>query len=327
MTRLPCPQADRGPRGPDRGVRGSGLDLVRLYLRQIGAVPLLTAAEEVELAKRIEAGVYAEELLRAADAGERCLEEGRRRDLEVLAHDGHRAREHLIRANLRLVVTVARRCVRRGMPLMDAVQEGNIGLMRAVEKFDYTKGCKFSTYAAWWIRQALQRGAANQARVVRLPVHIVAELDRLRSADRQLTVRLGRASEIEELAAEAGMSVPRVIELRRAGRDAMSLDRLVGDDADTRIGDLFEDITAPSAPEAAERQALAEDVRTAVAHLPPEQARVIARRYGLRDGHYHTLEDVSAELRVSRERVRRLERTGLTRLRESERDRLLDWVG
>ncbi|WP_291407532.1 sigma-70 family RNA polymerase sigma factor [Actinophytocola sp.] len=299
-----------------------------MYLNEVGSVPLLSAEEEILLAKRVEAGVYAAELLRAADAGERRLSLARRRELDLVVRDGRAAKEKMIVANLRLVVTVVRRNYRRRMPLLDAIQEGNFGLIRAVEKFDYTKGYKFSTYAAWWIRQAMEIGVMEQSRTIRLPVHVMEALDRIGIADRALTVRLRHEPSVAELAAKTGIPAHRVADLRRAGRRAVSLDAPFRADEELRLGDVIEDADAESGPDAAEHLALVADVHAAVAALPPRQARVITERYGLTSGRPRTLVDVAGELGISRERVRQLENKAVKRLREDARDLLLlHWAG
>ncbi len=302
-------------------------DLVRRYLDEIGSVPLLTAAQEVELAKRIEAGMYAAELLREAVA-ERPLGLRHRDELEAVARDGQAAKDHMIRANLRLVVAVARRHPHRGLPLLDAIQEGNLGLIRAVEKFDYTKGYKFSTYATWWIRQALGRGSAAQSRTIRLPVYVMDKLIKLDRVDHELGLRLGRDPTIEDLAVAVGMPVERVGELRQIGREVVSLDTALGEDGRRQLANAIADDDAPSAPDVVERRGLAADMRAMMATLPARESLVLARRYGLGDGQPRTLREISDELGLSRERVRQLERHGLALLRESRRRRvLLPWTG
>ena len=304
-------------------------DLVRTYLDEIGSVPLLTAVEEVDLAKRIEAGLYAAELLRQADDGRRSLTAGCRAELVAVAEEGRRAKDGMIRANLRLVVAVVKRQPHRGLPLPDAIQEGNLGLIRAVEKFDYTKGFKFSTYATWWIRQALERGRAQQFRTLRLPVHVVEELNRLERIGHELSVRLGREPSVEELAVATGAPSARVEELRRVGRDVVSLDAPLGDgDGELRLAEVVTDVEAPGVEEVVERHALVTDVRAVVATLPPREALVITRRYGLDGDRPRTLREIGDEIGVGRERVRQLERDGIESLREPARSgALLSWTG
>jgi RNA polymerase sigma factor (sigma-70 family) len=303
-------------------------DLAHHYLKDIGSTPLLTAAEEVALAKRIEAGVYAAELLRRDEDGEAELTDERRRDLAAVAGDGQRAKDHMIRANLRLVVSAAKKHSHRGLPFLDVIQEGNLGLIRAVEKFDYRKGYKFSTYAMWWIRQAIERGVAEQTRVIRLPVHVVEELTRIARADRQLNLRLGREPTVEELVAETGSSAQRVVELRRAAREAISLDTPVGEDGETRVSDLIEDTETLQAVDFMEHQALAEDIRAVVDTLPPREALIVTLRYGLHGGTPQTLQEVAERVGLTRERVRQLEKVALAALRDpNRREPLLEWAG
>jgi RNA polymerase primary sigma factor len=301
-------------------------DIVRYYLDEVGATPLLTANQEVDIAKRIEAGVYAAELLRRADAGEITLEHDRR-DLEAIARDGQRAKDHMVKANLRLVVTAARKNRHSNLPLLDAIQEGNLGLIRAVEKFDYAKGYKFSTYAMWWIRQAIQRGNAFQSNTIRLPMHVneqVAKLDRL---ERTLQAHSDHEPTLEELAAAADMPVERVIALRRAGRSTVSLDVPLDEDGELRLGDLVSDGTVPAVGERLERQAMTKELRAALDSLPPTEAAVVTLRYGLGDGHPHTIPEISERLGLSRKRVRTLEARAMEMLREPQRSEpLLDWA-
>ncbi|GAA4890244.1 sigma-70 family RNA polymerase sigma factor [Streptomyces coeruleoprunus] len=317
-----------GRRRTDPAEPDEAADLVRQYLAQISATPLLGAEEEVDLAKRIEAGVYADELLREAEADRRDLPAGRTRDLEAAARDGQHAKDHMVRANLRLVVAVAKRHSRRGLPLLDVIQEGNLGLIRAVEKFDYTKGYKFSTYATWWIRQAIERGLAQHARTVRLPVHVVEELSKLGRRERELQLRLGREPTAEEAAEAAGMTAERVTALRRMGRDAISLDTPVGEEGGTVVGDLIEDAEVLQAPHVVEYRALAEQLRETIGTLAPREAMILSLRFGLHDGHTRTRKEVAERLGLTPERVRRLENRALAQLRVPERRRpLLEWAG
>jgi RNA polymerase primary sigma factor len=302
-------------------------DLLGTYLAEIGRVPLLTAEEEVELAKRIEAGLYAEQLLHDAEHG-RPLAVARRRELELVAADGAAAKEHMVRANLRLVVSVAKKFSGRDVPFLDVVQEGNLGLIRAVEKFDYARGYKFSTYAMWWIRQAIQRGLGELGRTVRLPVHVVEELTRLNRIERTLHTQLGREPTLEELAEETDRPVEKVVELRRLARHPISLDTPVGDDGDTLIGDLIEDDDAVQAADAAEFAALTKQLHELVESLPPRQATIVAMRYGLHDGRPRTLQEIAVHLGLTRERVRQLEKEALAELRHPDRSApLLAWAG
>ena len=304
-----------------------GRDLVRRYLDEIGSVPLLTAAQEVELAKRIEAGLYAAELLRQANADQESPGGRSRAELAAVAEDGRSAKDRMIRANLRLVVSVVKRHPRRVLPLLDAIQEGNLGLIHAVEKFDYAKGYKFSTYATWWIRQALARGSAQQSRTVRLPIHVMEELNKLDQIERGLGVQLGHDPSTEELAKASDIPEPRIAELRRAARDTLSLDTPIDEDGQLRLVDVITETDPPEIGENMERRSLVADVRAVVATLPTNEALVIRQRYGL-GGQARTLREIGDELGVSRERVRQLELHGLIALREDARRRvLLPWTG
>jgi RNA polymerase sigma factor (sigma-70 family) len=300
-------------------------DLVGRYLDQVAHTALLAAADEVELAKRIEAGLYAHQLLTQAtqDTGVDCV-----RVLEAIAYDGQLAKEHMIRANLRLVVSVAKRFAWSGLAFLDLIQEGNLGLIRAVEKFDYTRGYKFSTYAMWWIRQAIQRGIADTARTVRLPIHVVDELNKIRRVERRLEVSLGRSPTAGEIAAETQLSAARVTELKQCARATLSLETPVGADADTRIGDLIVDPrSGEEAAELLESQALRHELRGLLDTLPPQQALIVTLRYGLNDGRQHTLGEVADRLGLTDDRVRQLEKQSLADLRDPERRRrLLAWA-
>ncbi len=300
----------------DSGIEGR--DSVGMYLDEIARTPLLDAATEVELSKAIEAGLLAQHLLdsgRIARAKGGAPMRATREELEWLAAEGDRATQRFIQANLRLVVSIARKYGRSAMPMLDLVQEGNTGLIRAVEKFDYAKGYKFSTYATWWVRQAITRGIAQQARVVRLPVHVVEELNQIGSARRTLERQLGREPEPEEIAAELDMNIDRVIDLINWGRDHVSLDTPVDEDGDTSLGDLVAKETTPG-PDSAfldveSRQRLDDLVEL----LDPRSADVIRSRYGLTDGRQEKLADIGARHGVSAERVRQLEREALAQLR------------
>jgi RNA polymerase primary sigma factor/RNA polymerase nonessential primary-like sigma factor len=286
-------------------------DLVGQYLRDVGGTPLLTAAQEVDLSRRIEAGVYAAHLLRS---GETKREP---RLLRRIVAEGERAKDHMIRANLRLVVSVAKKHSFRGLPFLDVVQEGNLGLIRAVEKFDYAKGYKFSTYAMWWIRQAIERGLAEQTRTVRLPVHVVEEVNKLKKIGQKLSAALGREATIDEIAAEAKCSPARVQDLRDAARSCVSLETPVGNEGDSVLGDLIQDTDGVSAPDLVEQQEFTEGVRSLLDVLPERQGRIMRLRYGLEDGRSRTLQEVAQELGLTRERIRQLEKQSLAQLKQS----------
>ncbi|MFC6082525.1 RNA polymerase sigma factor [Sphaerisporangium aureirubrum] len=297
-------------------------DSVHTYLKSIGRRTLLTAAEEVELAKRIEAGLYAEHKLE-----NEILTGDERTDLEWVAADGRRAKDHMLEANLRLVVSVAKKYTDRGMALLDVVQEGNLGLIRAVEKFDYSKGYKFSTYAMWWIRQAIQRGFADSARTIRLPVHVLEMLSKLSRVERDMHQRLGREPTPEELAVELDKTPDQIEELLRTSRQPISLNATIGEDGETTIGDLIEDVDAPEASEVVDRQLLGAELRSVLANLTPREAKIMALRFGLIDGKPHTLDEIGKHLGLTRERIRQLEKESLSKLRHPSNTRpLLDWA-
>ncbi|GII78867.1 hypothetical protein Sru01_38490 [Sphaerisporangium rufum] len=297
-------------------------DSVHTYLKSIGRRTLLTAAEEVELAKRIEAGLYAEHKLET----ERLSAE-RRADLACVVEDGRRAKDHMLEANLRLVVSVAKKYTDRGMALLDVVQEGNLGLIRAVEKFDYSKGYKFSTYAMWWIRQAIQRGFADSARTIRLPVHVLEMLSKLSRIERDMHQRLGREPTPEELAVELDKTPDQIEELLRTSRQPISLNATIGEDGETTIGDLIEDVDAPEASEVVDRQLLGAELRGVLGNLTPREAKIMALRFGLVDGKPHTLDEIGKHLGLTRERIRQLEKESLSKLRHPSNTRpLLDWA-
>jgi RNA polymerase primary sigma factor len=298
-------------------------DSVHTYLKSIGRTSLLTAEQEVDLAKRIEAGLYAEHKLETETGLSRAL----RRDLEEVAEDGRSAKAHMLEANLRLVVSVAKKYSDRGLSLLDVVQEGNLGLIRAVEKFDYTKGYKFSTYAMWWIRQAIQRGFADSARTIRLPVHVLEMLSKLSRVERDMHQRLGREPTPEELAAELDRTPDQIEELLRTSRQPISLDSTIGEDGETSIGDLIEDVDAPEASELVDRQLLADQLRHALDALTPREATIMAMRFGLYDGNPHTLDEIGRALGLTRERIRQLEKQSLSKLRHPSRAQpLLDYA-
>jgi len=298
-------------------------DSVHTYLKSIGRTSLLTAEQEVDLAKRIEAGLFAEHKLDT----ETDLPADLRRDLELVAEDGRRAKAHMLEANLRLVVSVAKKYSDRGLSLLDVVQEGNLGLIRAVEKFDYTKGYKFSTYAMWWIRQAIQRGFADSARTIRLPVHVLEMLSKLSRVERDMHQRLGREPTPEELAVELDRTPDQIEELLRTSRQPISLDSTIGEDGETSIGDLIEDVDAPEASELVDRQLMAEQLRSALDALTPREATIMAMRFGLYDGNPHTLDEIGRALGLTRERIRQLEKQSLSKLRHPSRAQpLLDFA-
>jgi RNA polymerase primary sigma factor len=298
-------------------------DSVHTYLKSIGRTSLLTAEQEVDLAKRIEAGLFAEHKLDTVTG----LDETYRRELEMIAEDGRRAKAHMLEANLRLVVSVAKKYSDRGLSLLDVVQEGNLGLIRAVEKFDYTKGYKFSTYAMWWIRQAIQRGFADSARTIRLPVHVLEMLSKLSRVERDMHQRLGREPTPEELAVELDRTPDQIEELLRTSRQPISLDSTIGEDGETSIGDLIEDVDAPEASELVDRQLMAEQLRSALDALTPREATIMAMRFGLYDGNPHTLDEIGRALGLTRERIRQLEKQSLSKLRHPSRAQpLLDFA-
>jgi RNA polymerase primary sigma factor len=298
-------------------------DSVHTYLKSIGRRQLLTAEEEVNLAKRIEAGLYAEHKLET----EKRLAKQLRAELEAVAEDGRRAKAHMLEANLRLVVSVAKKYSDRGLSLLDVVQEGNLGLIRAVEKFDYTKGYKFSTYAMWWIRQAIQRGFADSARTIRLPVHVLEMLSKLSRVERDMHQRLGREPTPEELAIELDRTPDQIEELLRTSRQPISLDSTIGEDGETSIGDLIEDVDAPEAGELVDRQLMADQLRHALDALTPREATIMSMRFGLYDGNPHTLDEIGKALGLTRERIRQLEKQSLSKLRHPSRAQpLLDYA-
>jgi RNA polymerase nonessential primary-like sigma factor len=303
-----------------------GKDAVGLYLEGIAKTPLLTAAEEVELAKTIEVGLYAEKIrsgeVKAAERGKKAPKPTDE-ELEFLIQDGQRALQRFVTANLRLVVSVARKYGRSQMPLLDLVQEGNTGLIRAVEKFDYTKGFKFSTYATWWIRQAITRGMADQARTIRLPVHLVEQVNKLARIKRDLHQKLGRDATHEELAAESGIAEEKIADLLDHARDPVSLDMPVGSEEEAPLGDFIEDGEATDAETTVISHLLHDDLRRVLSTLEDREQHVIRMRYGLDDGQPRTLDQIGRRFGLSRERVRQIEREVMAKLRIGERaDRL-----
>ena len=316
-TRTPTSSTTTTPARP--AVREiEGRDSVGLYLDEIARTPLLDAAAEVELSKTIEAGLMAEALLAEGRVGRRkggAPMTATQEELEWIAEEGRQAVDQFIRANLRLVVSIARKYGRSAMPMLDLIQEGNTGLIRAVEKFDYTKGYKFSTYATWWVRQAITRGIAQQARVVRLPVHVVEELNQVSGARRTLERQLGRDPEPEEIAAELAMDLDRVLDLMAWGREHVSLDTPIDEDGDTSLGDLMAQENSP-APDATVLDVEArERLNALVGQLDDRAADIIRSRYGLVDGRTHKLADIGVKHGISAERVRQLEREALQKLR------------
>jgi RNA polymerase primary sigma factor len=301
-------------------VAGATSDPVKDYLKQIGKVPLLNAEQEVELAKRIEAGLFAEEKLAEAVSG---LRPETRLDLEWIADDGRRAKNHLLEANLRLVVSLAKRYTGRGMLFLDLIQEGNLGLIRAVEKFDYTKGYKFSTYATWWIRQAITRAMADQARTIRIPVHMVEVINKLARVQRQMLQDLGREPTPEELAAELDMTPEKVIEVQKYGREPISLHTPLGEDGDSEFGDLIEDSEAIQPGEAVSFTLLQEQLHSVLDTLSEREAGVVSMRFGLTDGQPKTLDEIGKVYGVTRERIRQIESKTMSKLRHPSRSQVL----
>jgi RNA polymerase primary sigma factor len=299
---------------PDHG-GGAAADPVHTYLKEIGKVPLLTGDLEVELAKRIEAGTAAAEELAAHHDGERRLAPEERTKVQRQVRRGQQAKEALIEANLRLVVSIAKRYRNRGLAFLDLIQEGNLGLMRAVEKFDYTKGFKFSTYATWWIRQAITRALADQGRTIRIPVHMVETINKVVRVQRQLLQELGREPTVEEIASRVEFPIERVREIQRINQDTVSLEQPMGDEEDFSLSDLIEDQGAEVPDDAATRSMLHEAVRDALAGLPRREREVMELRFGLEDGRVRTLEEVGKAFGVTRERIRQIEAKTLAKLR------------
>ncbi|MEU2611709.1 RNA polymerase sigma factor [Micromonospora sp. NPDC007271] len=298
-------------------------DSVRAYLKQIGKVPLLNAEQEVELAKRIEAGLYAAERLRAAEEGEEKLTRDMQRDLLWISRDGERAKNHLLEANLRLVVSLAKRYTGRGMAFLDLIQEGNLGLIRAVEKFDYTKGYKFSTYATWWIRQAITRAMADQARTIRIPVHMVEVINKLGRIQRELLQDLGREPTPEELAKEMDITPEKVLEIQQYAREPISLDQTIGDEGDSQLGDFIEDSEAVVAVDAVSFSLLQDQLQQVLQTLSEREAGVVRLRFGLTDGQPRTLDEIGQVYGVTRERIRQIESKTMSKLRHPSRSQVL----
>ena len=302
----------------DLGRPAATSDLVRIYLREIGRVPLLTAEDEVELAKSIEAGLFADEKLRGSFA----LQGAEVADLEFLVAEGERSKQRLIEANLRLVVSIAKRYIGRGLVFLDLIQEGNLGLIRAVEKFDYTRGYKFSTYATWWIRQAITRAIADQARTIRVPVHMVETINKLARVQRQLHQDLGREATPDEIAAEMGIEPERVTDIQRIAQEPVSLQSPIGEE-ESDLGDFIEDADAVVPIEAAAFIMLQDQLERVLDDLSRREQRIIQLRFGLCDGHPRTLEEVGREFGVTRERIRQIESKTLAKLRHPSRAQML----
>ena len=298
-------------------------DSVRAYLKQIGKVALLNAEEEVELAKRIEAGLYATQLMaELTDRGEK-LPAAQRRDMAWICRDGDRAKNHLLEANLRLVVSLAKRYTGRGMAFLDLIQEGNLGLIRAVEKFDYTKGYKFSTYATWWIRQAITRAMADQARTIRIPVHMVEVINKLGRIQRELLQDLGREPTPEELAKEMDITPEKVLEIQQYAREPISLDQTIGDEGDSQLGDFIEDSEAVVAVDAVSFTLLQDQLQSVLETLSEREAGVVRLRFGLTDGQPRTLDEIGQVYGVTRERIRQIESKTMSKLRHPSRSQVL----
>jgi RNA polymerase primary sigma factor len=298
-------------------------DSVRAYLKQIGKVALLNAEEEVELAKRIEAGLYAAERMRVIAEKNEKLPIQLRRDLNWIIRDGERAKNHLLEANLRLVVSLAKRYTGRGMAFLDLIQEGNLGLIRAVEKFDYTKGYKFSTYATWWIRQAITRAMADQARTIRIPVHMVEVINKLGRIQRELLQDLGREPTPEELAKEMDITPDKVLEIQQYAREPISLDQTIGDEGDSQLGDFIEDSEAIVAVDAVSFTLLQDQLQSVLQTLSEREAGVVKLRFGLTDGQPRTLDEIGQVYGVTRERIRQIESKTMSKLRHPSRSQVL----
>jgi RNA polymerase primary sigma factor len=303
---------------------GASIDPVRDYLKVIGRVRLLSAAQEVDLAKRIEAGLFAEQKL----TEEPDLDPAFRRELEILVEDGHRAKSHLIEANLRLVVSIAKRYTRRGLTFLDLIQEGNTGLIRAVEKFDYVKGFKFSTYATWWIRQALTRALADQSRTIRIPVHAVEIINRVARLRREMLQELGVEPTLEQVAERMELPAAKIAELDEYAKDPVSLHLPLGEDGGSELGDVIEDSESVSPFDAVTFLLLKDTIQEILAHMTPREAGIITLRYGLLDGQAKTLEEIGQVYGVTRERIRQIESKTMSKLRHPSRSQALrDYVG
>ena len=317
-----APEEDRirARREVEQALKAPPSDPVRMYLKEIGRVPLLTAQEEVDLAKRIEAGELSQDRL---DKEGQKLASGRRRDIDWTIRDGQMAKRHLVEANLRLVVSIAKRYVGRGMAFLDLIQEGNLGLIRAVEKFDYAKGFKFSTYATWWIRQAITRAIADQARTIRIPVHMVETINKLARIQRQLLQDLGREPTPEEIAFQMEMPPEKVREIQKISQEPVSLETPIGEEEDSHLGDFIEDAEAVVPLERASFRLLQEQLETVLHTLSNREKQVIEMRFGLKDGQPRTLEEVGKTFGVTRERIRQIESKTLSKLRHPSRSQKL----
>ena len=328
----PAPKSGRAKKKPRRRAEHASLapltsDPVRMYLKEIGKVPLLTAAQEVTLAKRIEAGLLAADELDEAEQKGIKLDRAKMRQFQRTEADGLNAKRSLVEANLRLVVSIAKRYVGRGMLFLDLIQEGNLGLIRAVEKFDYSKGFKFSTYATWWIRQAITRAIADQARTIRIPVHMVETINKLIRVQRNLLQELGREPSPEEIGEQMEMTAERVREILKISQEPVSLETPIGEEEDSQLGDFIEDSEAVAPPDAANETMLAEHLRRVLDSLSERERKVIELRFGLADGHPRTLEEVGREFGVTRERIRQIESKTLCKLRHPSRSsRLKDYL-
>jgi RNA polymerase primary sigma factor len=298
-------------------------DPVRAYLTEIGNIPMVNAAQEVELAKRIEAGLYAAQRLRQAENTKEPMSTQLRQDLRWIARDGEYAKERLLEANLRLVVSVAKRSTGRGVTFLDLIQEGNVGLIRAVEKFDYTRGYKFSTYATWWIRQAIGRAIADQARTIRLPMQVAEVVNRVRRTEHELLQERGREATADDLAKELAISATKVLEIQQYSREPISLDQTIGEADEARFGDLIEDTDGVVVEEAVTFSLLQDHLSSVLATLTEREAGIVRLRYGLTDGRTRTLEEIGQVYGVSRERIMRIESKTMYKLRNLSRAQLL----
>jgi RNA polymerase sigma factor (sigma-70 family) len=315
-----APAEEKSAPAADLDEIAASADLVRVYLNEIGKVALLTAADEVELSKRIEAGLYADHLL----SSNNTFTPARRRELRAIVTDGERAKDHLLRANLRLVVSLAKRYTGHGMPFLDLIQEGNLGLIRAVEKFDYTKGFKFSTYATWWIRQAISRAMADQSRTIRLPVHLVEQVNKMQRVRREMNQTLGREASHAELAHELDITEERIRELIDLSRDLVSLDQAVGTDDDASLGDFIADKrTSSEAEETVEADLMRRQLSQVLDTLESREAAVVRMRYGLDGVQPKTLDEIGRAFKLSRERIRQIERETMAKLRHPSRAQAL----